>query len=388
MNVNLLRIFILLVLSNLIFGCSRDESNSVAGPRVKNVILFIGDGMGAEHRKAARWASVGEAGKLIMDDMPASGLLETHSANNSITDSAAGATAMAAGVKTNNRVIGLDANLSLVPTILEVAKSKGKLVGLVTTTQITHATPAAFASHVESRSLMNEIAEQILAADVDVLLGGGENEFLPTTDNGCFSEAGERNDGRNLLTEAIASGYVYVCDSVSFGLVEPSSTSKLIGLFADEGMTRPFSPSLADMTKKAIDILSKNSDGFFLMVEGGQIDWASHDNDAANAISDTIGLDEAVAVARQFSSLADDTLIIVTADHEAGGMVVSSLPSGLPGEDGPFSTQEGNQFYVNWSTDGHAAVDVPVTSQGPRSNMLTGVQDNTSILFIIIFSIR
>ena len=382
MKLTLLKIAILIAGSSLIFGCGGSGSTSSASVdrvKAKNIILFIGDGMGAEHRKAARWTTAGEHGQLSMDDMPNSGSIQTRSADSAITDSAAAATAMATGVKTNNGVIALDANLNFVSTILEDAMSQGKLVGIVTTTQLSHATPAAFVSHIEDRDLMSEIAAQIVDTGVDVLLGGGEDEFLPASENGCFPEAGERSDGRNLINEAIASGYVYVCDPASFTFVDPSSTFQLLGLFADEGMTRPFSPSLADMTQKAIEVLSKGADGFFLMVEGGQIDWASHDNDAANVISDTIGLDEAVEAAKQFASVTADTLIIVTADHETGGMEVTSSSSGLAGEDGPFSTPDGSLFYVNWSTTDHTAVDVPVTSQGPKSGMLTGVHDNTFI---------
>lgn len=379
MNKNRKSLIILLLLPGFLVGCSGHDSNSNTSPKAKNIILFIGDGMGAEHRKAARWATVGKNGKLSMDDMPTSGLVETHSADSAITDSAAAATAMATGVKTNNGVIALDANLSYVSTILEDAKSKGKVVGLVTTTHITHATPAAFASHIDDRSLMTEIAEQMLVTGVDVLLGGGEDEFLPISENGCFPEVGERSDGRNLINEAISIGYMYVCDATSFTLIEPDSTYQLLGLFADEGMTRPFSPTLANMTSKAIEILSKNSDGFFLMVEGGQVDWASHSNDAVNAISDTIAFDDAVEIAKQFASNGNDTLIIVTADHETGGMIVSSSTSGLASEDGPFSTPSGDVFYINWSTTGHTAVNVPVTSQGPSSDRLDGVNDNTFI---------
>jgi alkaline phosphatase len=384
MNKNLKSLAFLLLLSNFLVGCSDHDSSSNIRPKAKNFILFIGDGMGAEHRKAARWAALGKNGKLSMDDMPTNGLIETRSADSAITDSAAAATAMATGVKTNNGVIALDANLSYVSTILEDAKSKGKLVGLVTTTHLTHATPAAFASHIDNRGLMTEIAEQMLVTGVDVLLGGGEDEFLPISENGCFPEAGERSDGRNLINEAISIGYMYVCDTASFTLIEPDSTYKLLGIFADEGMTRPHSPTLANMTSKAIQILSKNSDGFFLMVEGGQIDWASHKNDAVNAISDTIAFDDAVEIAKQFASKANDTLIIVTADHETGGMIVSSTSSGLASEDGPFSTPSGDIFYVNWSTTGHTAVNVPVTSQGPSSDILDGVNDNTFIHDVLL----
>ncbi len=365
------------------FGCNGGSSGNdsvVCDQGAKNIILFIGDGMGSGQRTAARLVSVGYTGKLSMDDMPVSGSVITSSADNAITDSAAAATAMATGVKTDNGVVALSPTiLGSMPTILEKAKSMGKLVGLVTTTQITDATTAAFASHIEDRYLMNDIAEQMLDADVDVLLGGGEDEFLPLLENGCFPEAGERSDGRNLINEAIAIGYEYVCDQASLQLVESGSTSQLLGLFADEGMISPFSPSLADMTQKAIDVLSGNSEGFFLMVEGGQIDWAGHVNDAANTISHTIGFDEAIEVAKQFAFINDDTLIIVTADHETGGMMISSSSSGVSGEDGPFDTSDGGQFYVNWSTIDHTGVNVPVTAQGPCSDNLTGVYENTFI---------
>ncbi|MBW8185218.1 alkaline phosphatase [Shewanella nanhaiensis] len=349
----------------------------------KNVILLIGDGMGGEHRKAAQWLSVGINGKLSMDNMPVSGFLQTESANNATTDSAAAATAMATGVKTNNGVISLDASLNFVSTILEEAKSNGKSVGLITTTQITHATPAAFASHVESRYLMTEIAEQITTAGVNVLFGGGEDEFIPASDIGCFPEPGERSDGRNLIDELESSGYEYVCDQDSFDILNPDINNFVLGLFADEGMARPFSPTLASMTSKAIDILSKNPDGFFLMIEGGQIDWASHSNDAANAIADTVAFDEAVEIAKKFASLKNDTLIIVTADHETGGMEVSTSSSGLADEDGPYNIKGGGLFYINWSTTSHTPANVPVTALGPKSDMLTGTNSNTIIHEVI-----
>jgi len=378
----------ILVFGYVLSGCSGNTTESSPEPVAKNIILFIGDGMGAEHRKAARWLSVGKTGKLFMDDMPVTGWLETYSANSLITDSAASATAISTGVKTNNGIVSLDPGFSFIPTILEEAKSQGKFVGLVTTTHLSHATPAAFASHVESRGLLNDIAEQIFTTGVHVLLGGGEDEFLPNTEEGCYSKIGARKDGRNLVNEAKAVGFTYVCDGPNLELIEPSSTPLLMGIFADDGMIRPFSPNLADMTQKAIDILSTNPSGFFLMVEGGQIDWASHENDADDTISDTLGLDKAVEVSKIFASDAKETLIIVTADHETGGMSVSELSSGLPGEDGPFSTPEGDLFYINWSTKGHTAVNVPLTSQGPSSKLLQGVHDNTFVHTVMLSTLK
>ncbi|MGD2206439.1 MAG: alkaline phosphatase, partial [Anaerolineae bacterium] len=308
----------------------RGGTASAAGAQggARAIILLIGDGMGNAHRTAARWRSVGQDGKLAMDTTPFSGWARTGSANNPVTDSAAAATALATGVKTNNGVIGQDPDGVPVTTILERAKAKGLAVGLVTNVQMAHATPAAFAAHVQSRSVMTEIARQMLAAKVDVLLGGGEDEFLPTTETGCFPEPGERTDGRHLIDEAIAAGYDYVCDAGALASVDPTSTTRLLGLFADEGMTRPYSPSLIEMTQKAIDILSQDPDGFFLMVEGGQIDWASHSNDATHAISDTIGFDQAVSSAQAYASTTGNVLLVITADHETGGMSADLTSSG------------------------------------------------------------
>lgn len=165
---------ILIVLTLTILGCgsnSSDQPATASNQPETNIILFIGDGMDEQHRQAARWFTVGRDGFLAMDNMSTSGLLTTASSNSSITDSAAAATAMATGFKTNNGVVGLDSNLSYVSNILEDARIAGKAVGLVTTTQITHATPAAFASHVTNRNMMNEIALQMLNSGVDVLFG-------------------------------------------------------------------------------------------------------------------------------------------------------------------------------------------------------------------------
>ncbi len=358
---------------SLLYGI--DPDGSPAQGRAHAVILFIGDGMGEAQRIAGRWSAKGQSGRLSMEAMPFGGWARTASADNAVTDSAAAATALATGVKTNNGMIAVSPAGDPLVTILERAQARGMAVGLVTTTQIAHATPAAFVAHVQSRQEMQEIARQMIAAGVDVLLGGGEDEFLPTTATGCYPQPGERTDGRNLITEAVAAGYVYVCDATAFAAVDPASTSRLLGLFADEGMVRPFSPSLADMTRKAIEILSRDPDGFFLMVEGGQIDWASHANRAADTITDVIGLDEAVAVAKTYAASAPNTLIIVTADHETGGMSVD-LTSG---EQGPFSMPDGTPFYVSWTTRGHTGVNVPTTALGPWSHLLSGEYENTYI---------
>ena len=360
-------------------GCGADLQRPAAVEKAHNIILFIGDGMGEQHRLAAKMSAFGEEGHLAMDDMPIRGYAKTKSAGNKVTDSAAAATSIASGIKTINKVIGMNQNLKIVPTILEEAQKSGKRVGLVTTTQTTHATPAAFAAHVDDRNKMVEIASQMLDEKVDVLMGGGEDEFLPSTETGCYPEPGERDDGRNLISEAIKAGYKFVCNREGLLEIEKSNNDKLLGLFADEGMTRPFSPTLAEMTKIAIDILSKSPNGFFIMIEGGQIDWASHDNDAVNSISDTIGLDQAVEVAKKFALLNKDTLIIVTSDHETGGLKVDGSENKTLKNVQTFRRPDGQKFYIGWSTTHHTDSDVPVTASGPSSELLKGIYQNTHI---------
>jgi alkaline phosphatase len=262
----------------------------------------------------------------------------------------------------------------------------GKAVGLVTTVQVTHATPAAFSAHVPSRSMTEAIALQLLSTGVDVILGGGEDAFLPNSTNGCYPGSGKRTDGRDLIEEAVSSGYTYVCDADGFSALNTDETTRLIGLFADGGLQRPYTPPLEQMTEMAIAILSQDPDGFFLMVEGGQIDWACHAQDAENAIGDTLGFDQTVAQAIEFAQSELRTLVIVSGDHETGGMSVTEIPSGLPGEDGPFTMPDGRQFYVNWTTDSHTAALIPVSAQGPAADLVIGEFENTYIYDIMFTS--
>ena len=183
-------------------------------------------------------------------------------------------------------------------------------------------------------------------------------------------------------------GYTYICNYNDFLGVDTNSVYKVLGLFADEGMVRPYTPSLAELTQKAIDILSKSNHGFVLMVEGGQIDWASHANDASNSILDTIGLDNAVQIAKNFATKNPETLLIVTGDHETGGMSVSLTSSGFPDEDGPFIMPNGDLFYINWSTLGHTSVDLTVTALGPLADSFSGTHANTYVHSVMSDAIK
>lgn len=358
-------------------GASQNENTA------RGIILFIGDGMGLTQRTAGRWAAVGEHGLLAMDQMEYAGWQSTGAHQAPITDSAAAATAMAAGYKTRKGYIGMDQDGNAVETILEQAKARGWATGLVTTTMIAHATPAAFAAHVDDRNEMQEIASQMLALQVDVMLGGGEDDWLPQGEQGCHPGFGKREDGRSLVAEAQTAGYSYVCDASGLAGVDAATTTRLLGLFADEGLERPFSPTLAQMTEAAIAILSQDSDGFFLMVEGGQVDWASHDNDPEGTMDSAIGLDAAVALGQAYTQSAGDVLLIVTADHETGGMSVYQDGTGSFLEDGPFLMPDGTEFFVRWDGTGHTQVDVPVTASGPWAHWLAGHYPNTFIYWVM-----
>lgn len=350
----------------------------------RNIILLIGDGMGEQQRKSAQWVSVGFSETLAMDSMPVLGWARTASLDNPVTDSAASGTALATGSKTYNNFLSVDANGESLETILEFAQQQEKAVGLVSTKYISDATPGAFASHVMDRFGMRaEIASQILEHRVDVILGGGEDDFLPQDQTGCHPNPGTRQDGRDLIAEAESLGYVHVCDSQSLAVIDPENTDLLLGLFSDDWMERPYQPTLAEMTETAIDILARNPNGFFLMVEGGMIDVACHLNDAEYTMDDTVGFNEAVAVALAFAESEGDTLVIVTADHETGGMSLSQTSSGLEREDGPFYTPGGQEFFVNWETDFHSAADVPVTAFGPGAELLAGTYENTHIFDVM-----
>ena len=394
---------LLVMLTLSVFTACGDGEEAADGESeqatTKNVILLIGDGMGAAHRTAARLYSAGRDGELAMDTLPIAGMARTWSTESVVTDSAAAGTALATGVKTFNAGIAVDADKNPVQTILEMAQEAGKSVGLVTTAQLAHATPAVFAAHNPNRDDYLGIALDMFEHDVDVLLGGGEDYLLPVGTPGCYPDDGDRTDNRNLVDEAVEKGYKHVCTEADFEAVDPEATDKLLGTFADLGMTRPFSPSLAGMTAKAIAILSRDADGFFLMVEGGQIDWAAHANDALNTLGDTAAFDEAVGLALDFQAQHPDTLVIVTADHATGGLTIEDLPQDeacpepLPDdqrecknalrEDGPFEEKGGGRFWLDWTSVSHTADDVPVTAIGPHADDLAGYYENTHVFEVM-----
>ncbi|NBC19184.1 MAG: alkaline phosphatase, partial [Bacteroidetes bacterium] len=279
----------------------------------RNIILFIADGCGPASytmaRDYRRYKGLDAPGL----DQYQTGSIRTFASNSRVTDSAAGATAFSAGVKTYNGAIAVDTLKRPVATILEAAEQRGKSTGLVATSRITHATPATFSAHVADRGEEAIIAEQQLGQGIEVLLGGGRGWFRGRADDGW------RDDGRNLMDEAASQGYTVVQTKAAFDDV---MAPPLLGLFTDSHMAYEIDrdpadePSLAEMTTKAIDLLDDDRDGFFLMVEGSRIDHAGHGNDAAAHLHDILAFQDAVQAALRFADADGETLVVVTSDHE------------------------------------------------------------------------
>lgn len=327
---------------------------------VKNVILLIGDGTGIAQISSGQLNLVGAEGYLNIQRMPAGGFIKTHAANTLITDSAAGATAFSCGMKTNNGMIAFLPDGSHCKTLLELAEERGMSTGLVATSTITHATPASFAAHVRSRGNQTGIAEQYLNSGVEVLLGGGREFFIPQNMDGS-----SRSDDRNLIEEFESKGYEYVSDKSE---LQASKENLVLGLFAEKGLQRENrSPNLEDMTRTALDKLKKNENGFFLMIEGSQIDWAGHGNDAEYVVDEVKDFDAAVGVVLEFAQKDGETLVVFTADHETGGMTMMN------------SSDDPKKLRVEWVTDYHTGVPVPLAAYGPHAIQFSGWHDNTDV---------
>ncbi|WP_326821052.1 alkaline phosphatase [Streptosporangium sp. NBC_01756] len=373
------------------------------GGHAKSVIFINGDGMSAAHREAARLSLAGLDGQLNMDKLPVSGQLSTspHDPKAAVTDSAAAATAWATGVKTYNGAIGVDVKGRPLPVLGQQAKAAGKSTGLVTTSQVTDASPAAFFSHTTDRAKQDDIARQyITETKPDVILGGGEDWWLPAGTAGAYpdkpaEDASEESKGTkgNLIKKAQAAGYQYVSDSKG---LSRARNGKLLGLFSNEEMFQQqsegegdvYSPAvdLATMTSKALDTLSTNKKGFFLMVEEEAIDEFAHHNNGTRVLQAMASLEKAVKVARGYVASHPDTLLVITGDHDCGGLTVKDAvttdESGTEPstEDGPFPVKGSNlKFVMDWSTTEHTGVDVPVTAEGPLADRFTGKHPNTHV---------
>jgi alkaline phosphatase len=321
-------------------------------PEIKNVILMIGDGMGIPDVYAAMTVS---DKPLNIERCNNTGLQKTFSVDDYITDSAAAGTALATGNKTKNGVIGMDSLGNRLKSILEIAEEHGFATGLVSTSSITHATPASFIAHQSSRGSYEDIAKDFLKTDIDVFIGGGYDHFA------------KRADKLNLIDSLKTRGYEV---DTSLNMVLSSSSGKLAGFTAP--IHNPFrlkgrGDMLPQSSDKAIEILSKNEKGFFLMIEGSEIDWAAHSNYADILIDETLDFDKAVGVALDFAKKNGHTLVIVTADHETGGVTIVG------------GDRKMHNVKLNFSTKDHTAVMVPVFAYGPGAEYFNGIYDNTEI---------
>ena len=365
---SLIKLSSAIVSASLLVACggssssNHDKSSEVG--QIKNIIMMIGDGMGPQQmglleeyvNRAPSNPYQGRASAIsTFSQEGVMGLSMNGPHGSLVVDSACSASQLATGVPSGSEMIGLNSNGDKVETILEKAKAMGKATGLVSDTRMTHATPAAFAAHQPHRSLENEIAEEMLKETrVDVMLSGGLRYWIPQGSDDenkansalvemisepSISLKSKRKDDKNLLIDAQGLGYDLAFNRTQLAAAEGS---KLLGLFSYSGMNNGIKysaeknaaeriqPSLAEMTKKALDVLSKDEDGFFLMIEGGQIDWAAHSNDAGQMLHELLKFDESVQAVYDWVKDREDTLVIITADHETGSFGFSYSRTNLP----------------------------------------------------------
>ncbi len=349
------------VISFIFLSCSfsSDDHHSYS-TKYRNTILIIADGMGPEQVKAAGYFQYGQTGQLSFETFPYQTVMTTYSLDSSVTDSAAAATAMATGRKVQNGVLSQEpGTLEDLPTILEIASEEGKLTGLVTTTLSVHATPAAFASHVMYRYDYDEIARQLMEESrPDVILGGGYEG----------------------LSSAVARyhGYRAVEDLAELQNLKYTEGVRYFGYFGTGYMPYMYDgvgnlPELSDMALKALELLVQGSKGFFLMIEAGRIDHAGHENDLKRNIYEVLELSDTVEKVAAWAAGREDTIIIVTADHETGGLKVLQ------------NKGAGTLPDVSWSTVGHTGVDVPVYIMGTDAEKLVDqIEDNRDIFYSLV----
>ncbi len=387
-------------------------------PAPRNVVLMIADGFGPASATLARAA----AGRPLALDALLVGAVETGATDSRVTDSAAGATAFACGIKTYNGAIGVDTTGAPCRTLLEAAEARGMATGLVATSRITHATPAAFAAHIASRADEAAIAAQMIEAGVDLMVGGGARFFQG------------RADGRDLLAEAAARGVAVATDRAGFDALGALPALVLLApdhLAYEIDRDETDQPSLAAMTARALDRLAATpaarEHGFFLMIEGSRIDHAGHGNDAPAHLRDILAYDAAVAAVLEWATADGATLVVSTADHETGGLALgrdgvyaydaapllaatmsaerlAAMHDGTPtaadvaaalGDAAPDSTYAAcsagtacvaafrdttaRRAGVAWTTTGHTAVDVGLYAFGPGAERFHGTVGNDAV---------
>ncbi len=363
-NKSLTSVFCLVVLTACQTQGVKHDIEITQSNKAKNIILMIGDGMGLAQVSAA---AQDQTQLLNLERATIVGLSKTGSSKQEITDSAAGATAFSIGLKTYNGAIGVDPDGNSKVTILEQLSEQGYSTGLVATSSITHATPASFYAHTDSRKNYYEIAAQMASSPVTLFIGGGKKHFYDRVDPNVGP-----SDDRNLLTEMSTAGVSMIGDlseldshtgRAAYFLAEGHSNSILDG--RDDVLPRSMLPSIAFLQKQS-------SEGFFLMVEGSQIDWGGHKKDYDYVISELIDFDDALGKVLEFAEKDGNTLVVVTADHETGGL---SLRASNP-DDGRDGYEQADH---NFSTNGHTSIMVPVFAFGKGAEHFAGVYENTAI---------
>ncbi len=319
---------------------------------VHNIILMIGDGMGSAQVYAAY---VANRGNLYLSQFPVTGLAKTYSADNLITDSAAGATAMACGIKTKDGYVGMDPQGRPVQNILEYANKNGMATGIVVTCSVTNATPACFIAHSISRDFNELIATFYLKTDINFFIGGGRIFF------------DERTDGINLLQKLKNKNYQVITTPAGLDSINSTKVAGLLWKEQGPSIHDGRGDMLEESTQKAIESLSQNHKGFFLMVEGSQIDWGGHQNDTRYLVEETLDFDKAIGKALEFASKDGHTLVIVTADHETGGFAVTG------------GNIRRGTVIGDFLTESHTGVWVPVYAYGPGALNFTGIYENNDI---------
>jgi alkaline phosphatase len=313
----------------------------------KNIILLIGDGMGLAQVYSA-YQKNNE--KLFLYSLPHVALSITTCADRKVTDSGAGGTAISTGHKTYYHAIGVDKDTMPQQTLLEYAKQQGKKTAILVSCDLTHATPACFISHVKDRNLQEDIAKYYLNGNCDIFLGGGLKRFTAET----------RKDKENLIDSLKTKGYEVVYTEKE---LKKAKNDKIAGFFADEHL--PLVKERKDIEQKFLDKtleeFSKDKNGFFIMLEGSQIDMQAHDNHYDEMVDEVLDFDACVRKAVEFAKKDGNTLVVVTADHETGGLTLSAKDNG---------------FEAKFSTDGHSGVPIIIYSYGVASQEFEGVMQN------------
>lgn len=335
-------------------GCSEREAE------IKNVIYLIGDGMGLA--QVAMLEVEADYAPTPFSRAEAVALITTRSANNRVTDSAAAGTALASGYKTNNSMLGVTPDSVAVPSMMEMAHAQGMATGLVVSCYLQHATPAAFYAHVPRRHLNEEITADLVASDFDVMIGGGSRWLT--------------EEQRRALTER---GYTLAFDREAC----LSATQRpLLAMVEEEYLTS--APERGDFipaaTQKALELLSDNSEGFMLMVEGSQIDGAGHANDASYLLAEMRDFARVVEIAFDYADSHPGTLVVVTADHETGGL---SMPSGKS----DFTLSESGIDY-RFGTGSHSAVRVPAYFYGTGADRFSPLMENTELAERLMYLLK